>query len=111
VERHDRERRLRVSAYQDAPSPPLTPEIRAAAAGAVQYVHPDGRFVSGSRAVFATLRRIGYPGPWRVLAWPPFVWVAELGYRIVARNRGFFSRILLRGEAPACGVEPRDPDA
>ena len=106
VERHDRDDRVRVQAYQDAPSPPITPEIRDAAARAVQYVYPDGHFVSGSRAVFATLRRIGYPGPWRVLSWPPLVWIAELGYRIVARNREFFARILFRGETPACRVSP-----
>jgi hypothetical protein len=29
---------------------------------------------------------------------PPLVWLVELGYRIVARHRGVFSRLMFRRE-------------
>jgi len=34
----------------------------------------------------------------RCLAAPPFLWVVELGYRIVAANRQLFARFLFRNE-------------
>ncbi|MXX18255.1 MAG: DUF393 domain-containing protein, partial [Dehalococcoidia bacterium] len=43
VEERDRERKLRVVPYQEAPSPPMTPELREACAEALHAVTPRGR--------------------------------------------------------------------
>ena len=41
------------------------------------------------------LETIGYPR-WlvRPLTWPPLIWFTELGYRVVANNRTFFSKFM-----------------
>lgn len=82
--------------YQEAPSPPMTPALRQACARAVHVITTDGKVLRAGRAclfVFAGLdwRRTAF-----VLGLPPFIWLVELGYAIVARNRPFFSRFLFR---------------
>ena len=49
------------------------------------------------------LREIGHPVLGRVLAVPPLVWLVELGYFIVARNRSGFSWILGKVSPPGRG--------
>jgi hypothetical protein len=50
---------------------------------------------------------LGYRGlGW--IAWPPFIWVWELGYRLVARNRNVISRRL--GLGSSCGLDGRYPE-
>jgi hypothetical protein len=39
------------------------------------------------------LAETGHPWLARILGLPPLVWLVELGYAIVARNRSFFSRL------------------
>jgi hypothetical protein len=56
----------------------------------------EGRVVRAGRASLFVLQRTGYPRLARVLAVPPLVWMVELGYWIVARNRRFFARFLFR---------------
>ncbi len=50
------------------------------------------------RAVLCLMGTIGY----RRLAWPlrlpPLIWLVELSYVIVSRNRKFFARFLFRKE-------------
>lgn len=66
-------------------------------------VADDGRELVGGRAVLFALREIGWH-PWlmRTGQLPPFAWLVELGYRVVAGNRPFFHRLLFRSgdEAP-----------
>jgi hypothetical protein len=39
------------------------------------------------------LERIGWPRIARLARLPPLVWIVEGGYRLVAANRPFFSRL------------------
>ncbi len=78
--------------YQDAPWPPMTSDLSAACARAVHVVRSDGGVLRGGRAVLFILEHTGLGSLARLLAHPPSVWVVELAYRAVARNRAFFSR-------------------
>ncbi|MCG8425397.1 MAG: DUF393 domain-containing protein [Proteobacteria bacterium] len=82
--------------FQSAPSPPLTPELRAACARAIHVVTNDGDIVRAGRAVLYILERCGWRWRARLLALPPLVWLVELGYRVVARNRRSFARFFFR---------------
>jgi len=44
------------------------------------------------------MEAIGYPR-WlvRPFTWPPLVWFTEWGYKIVANNRPFFSKLMFTG--------------
>lgn len=50
------------------------------------------------RAVLHALAVVGYG--WLVwpLRFPPLIWLVEIGYGIVARNRRLFARFMFRGE-------------
>jgi predicted DCC family thiol-disulfide oxidoreductase YuxK len=82
--------------YQEVPEPPMTPELRSACRRAVHVRTREGTWLRGGRACLFVLERIGFPRLARVTAYPPLVWAVELGYRIVAGNRQFFSRLLPR---------------
>ena len=83
--------------YQEAPSPPMTPALVTACHRAVHVVQADGRILKSGRAVLFILERTGMGAPARLLACPPFLWLVELAYRLVAGNRSFFGRFLFRG--------------
>jgi predicted DCC family thiol-disulfide oxidoreductase YuxK len=87
---------FRAAPYQDVPSPPMTPELRAACRQAVHVRTMDGRWLRGGRASLFVLERVGWPRAARVAARPPLVWIVDAGYALVARNRAFFSRLLPR---------------
>ena len=77
----------------------MTPALSAAAERAIQVVTADGRRYSGGRAMLFALETVGWHPTWA--RWGrrrPFVWAVEAGYRVVARNRAFFSRFLFRDE-------------
>jgi predicted DCC family thiol-disulfide oxidoreductase YuxK len=73
----------------------MTPPLYAACEQAVHVITADGRVIKAGRAVMFILEEIGYPH-WlvRPFTWPLLVWLTELGYRIVADNRPFFSKFL-----------------
>lgn len=96
AERRDDGHAFRAIPYQQAPAPPMTPELRVACARAVHVLTPEGEVLRAGRACLWILQRIGYPALARVLALPPLVWVVEAGYWLVARNRGLASRVLFR---------------
>lgn len=74
----------------------MTPALYAACEKAVHVIQPDGTTLRAGRASLFVLEQIGW-GWWaRLLALPPFLWLIELGYRIVASNRPFFARFLFR---------------
>jgi predicted DCC family thiol-disulfide oxidoreductase YuxK len=97
VRRKDTCGRFRDAPYRQAPSPPMTPELERACARAVHVVTADGRVLRAGRASLFVLENIGWGGTARMLALPPFIWIVELGYRIVAANRPLLSRFLFRG--------------
>lgn len=109
-------RRFRTTPFQRAPSPPMTPELREACQEAVHILTADGRLLRAGRACLFAVDEIEAL-PWlgrlaRVLRIPPLVWLVELGYRIVAANRMFFSRLLFPGEkATACNIGGAQPSS
>jgi predicted DCC family thiol-disulfide oxidoreductase YuxK len=96
AERRDEGQAFRAIPYQQAPSPPMTPELRLACARAVHVLTPEGDVLRAGRACLWVLQRTGYPVLGRVFALPPLVWVVEVGYWLVARNRRLASRLLFR---------------
>lgn len=96
AERRDGGHAFRAVPYQQAPSPPMTPELRTACARAVHVVTPEGTVLRAGRAALWVLERTGYPVLSRVLALPPLVWAVELGYWLIARNRRIASRLMFR---------------
>jgi predicted DCC family thiol-disulfide oxidoreductase YuxK len=97
--------RMQMTPYQEAPSPPMTPELAAACDRALYVVHPDGTMTRAGRAILFMLGAVGYPRTARVLGWPPLVWLVELGYWLVARNRHIASRLLFTSEADEKAVD------
>lgn len=84
--------------FQEAPSPPMTPELREACRRAMHVLTAEGELLRAGRAALFVFERTT-PG-WRRLAriarFPPLLWGVELGYFLVARNRGLIARILNR---------------
>lgn len=77
----------------------MTPPLYEACKKAAHVLTVDGRTLKAGRAALFILAEIGYPrwliGPF---TWPPVVWLTELGYELVARNRPFFSKFLFTRE-------------
>jgi predicted DCC family thiol-disulfide oxidoreductase YuxK len=97
IRRRDRDRRFEIVPYQEAPAPPMTPELAAACGKAFHVLTADGQMLRAGRASLFVLGETGHPWLARILGLPPMVWFVELGYVIVARNRAFFSRLLPKG--------------
>ncbi len=70
-------------------------------------VTPEGQAVWGSRAVITALALTG-SSAWRLLLWPPIVWLMMAGYWLVARNRGLLSKLFFGGRE--CGLDNRYPE-
>lgn len=99
IKRSDRRDSFRPTPFQKAPSPPMTPALRAACENAVHVVTSEGRVLRAGRAVLFILDHIGKARLFaRVFSLPPLVYLVEIGYRILAVNRPFFSRFLFTKE-------------
>ena len=96
AERRDTGHSFQAVPYQQAPSPPMTPELRAACSRAVHVVTAEGTVLRAGRACLWVLERTGHRPLARALSLPPLVWAVELGYWLVARNRRLASRVLFR---------------
>lgn len=94
--RRDAEKSLTFVPYQEAPSPPMTPELERACREAVHVITPDGRILRAGRASLYVLERMGWRRCAKLLRLPPLLWLVELGYRLVAAHRGLASRLLFR---------------
>lgn len=92
--------KLRAMPFQEAPSPPMTPELWAAYEKAVHVILADGRIVRAGRAVLFLLEQVGWGWLARILRIPPLIWLVEWGYRIIANNRPFFARFFFTKESP-----------
>ena len=93
-QKRDSRGQLQMVPYQDAPSPPMTPELAVACEKALYIVHPDGQMTRAGRAILYLVETIGYPRTAHFLGSIPFVWAIEMGYWLVARNRPIASRFL-----------------
>src|SRR3954452_2453599 len=91
---HDQRGTFAAMPYQDVPSPPMTPEMRAACARAVHVITSDGTVLRGGRACMFVLRELGWRRSAAVGAMPPFVWAVEAAYRWVTRHRAETSRLV-----------------
>jgi predicted DCC family thiol-disulfide oxidoreductase YuxK len=96
IQARDRRQQFQPVRYQEAPTPPMTPELYEACAGAMHVIDTSDRVYRGGRAFLFILERLGWGPVARLLAVPPLIWIVELGYRIVADNRMLFSRMLFR---------------
>jgi predicted DCC family thiol-disulfide oxidoreductase YuxK len=74
----------------------MTPALREACKRAVHVVTSGGQTLRGGRATLFVAEQLGHRRLARLLRVPPLVWAVELGYRVVAANRSFFSRFLFR---------------
>lgn len=92
----DRDGLFEAVPYQSLPTPPMTPALRAACGSAVHVRIAAGEWLRGGRACLFVLERIGWPRLARLARLPPLVWAVEAGYRVVAGNRPFFSRLFAR---------------
>ena len=74
----------------------MTPALYVACKNAIHVVEANGTVRWAGRACLVILDELGWHWAARFLALPPFIWLVELGYRIVAANRPFLSRFLFR---------------
>jgi len=93
--RQDRFGKLEFSPYQEAD---LSPQLSAQCEKAMHVVKADGEIIRAGRAAMFCGRFTRWHQLARIGEWPIFLPFVELGYRIVAANRGLFSKFLLRGE-------------
>jgi predicted DCC family thiol-disulfide oxidoreductase YuxK len=93
VQRHDERRRFHVVPYQRAPSPPMTEELREACSRALHVVRADGQVLHGGAAAVFVLDRLGWRNTARFLGSPSLLPAVEWGYRRVAAQRPFLSRL------------------
>jgi predicted DCC family thiol-disulfide oxidoreductase YuxK len=96
VGRRDASGQFETITFQDAKSPPMTPELFEACKRAVHVITREGDTLRAGRACLFILGELGWGASARILALPPLVWLVEIAYRIVAQNRYFFSRFLFR---------------
>lgn len=76
----------------------MTPGLAERCARAVHVLTADGQILRAGRASMFLMERCGFKWSARVMSVPPLIWVVELGYYIVARNRGFFGKFMFRRE-------------
>lgn len=77
----------------------MNPQLYEACKDAAHIITNEGKIINAGRAGMFVFEAIGYPH-WlvRPFTWPPLVWFTELGYKIIANNRPFFSRFLFKDE-------------
>ena len=94
AEARDDEQKLRAVPYQQAPSPPMTDELRERCQRAVQLILPDGTILPAGRACLSVMSLLGWKKTAALLSFRPLVWGVEAGYRLAAKNRGRWGRLL-----------------
>jgi predicted DCC family thiol-disulfide oxidoreductase YuxK len=110
LEMHDRRHRFETMAFQQCPSPPMTPELRQACQEALHVLTVDGQVLRAGRACVFIIRVLGWRNAARVLSIPPFAFATEIGYRLVASNRRHISRAF-GWEACALPLSSTSPSA
>ncbi len=74
----------------------MTPGFAAACEKDMYVLCSDGTVVRGGRGMLFVFGEIGWGRTVRILLLPPMIWIVNVVYTLVARNRRFFSRILFR---------------
>lgn len=75
----------------------MSPELQQQARRALQVITRNGRRLSAGRAVLFVLEELDWhPTLVRLAQQQPFLWAVELGYGLVAHNRGLLARLLSR---------------
>lgn len=74
----------------------MTGALAARCARAVHVITPDGVVLRAGRASLYVLDHIGWHVPARLASRPPLSWLVEIGYWLVAHNRGLASRVMFR---------------
>jgi predicted DCC family thiol-disulfide oxidoreductase YuxK len=93
AKRRDGRGRLLFVPYQRVPDPPLGDALRSDCARAMQAIDTGGVLRRGGRGAVFCLEQLGWTWA-RPLRWPPLLWLTDLGYWLVARNRRLLSRLL-----------------
>lgn len=92
--RRDRKGQFEAVARLRLPESLRTPELLSRSAGEVVVIQRNGQVLGGASAVFFILSQTGWGLFAQILMLPPWIWVAQAGYRWVARNRLLVSRWL-----------------
>lgn len=71
----------------------MTPELREACVRAVHVVTPEGEILRAGRASLDVLERLGYRRLVALSRRRPLIWVVEIGYAFVARNRSWIGKL------------------
>ncbi len=87
---------LQIVAFQDAPYPPMTEELREKCERAIHVITSEGLVFGGAKAVMFIKSQTGWGWFANLLSYPPFIWVIHILYRIVANNRYIFSKWFYR---------------
>lgn len=87
---------FQIIAFQDATSPPMTEELRKKCERAIHVITTDGSILGGAKAVMFIKSKTGWGWFAKILSLPPFIWLLQLTYRIVANNRHAFSKWFYR---------------
>ncbi len=94
IRARDASGRIKPIPYQEIPSPPMTGPVRERCGRSIQLFLPGRPALSAGRAALAVLSLLGWRKTAAFLSAPPLIWGVEAAYRIVARNRTLFSRIV-----------------
>ena len=99
AQRLDHDQQFTYAPYQSAPQVfhrPMTPQLRRACERALHIACTDGRLLHGGAAVMffleTTTRHRLLKRLFRIARSFPCIVFIESGYKLVARNRSFFSR-------------------
>jgi predicted DCC family thiol-disulfide oxidoreductase YuxK len=93
IRKRDKRSLFQVIPYQDAPEPPMTPELQKACKNAMHVVTAEGQIYRAGRACLFILEKLGWGIVARWLALPPMIWLVEIIYRLIANNRHRLSRL------------------
>lgn len=88
---HDRYGHLHSQPNQEAE---ISPELRAACQKSVHVIKASGEILRGGRAVLFCGQQTRWHQLARIATWPVFLPFIELGYALIAKNRGVFSKFL-----------------
>lgn len=94
IRTRDASGRIKPIPYQEIPSPPMTGPFRERCGRSIQLFLPGRPALSAGRAALAVLSLLGWRKTAAFLTVPPLIWGVEAAYRIVARNRTLFSRLV-----------------